>query len=345
MSDFRYQEEDIDFPPVKYSEDLKYTGHINNSCCKKFKKFIRVNLKCLIITIIILIIFIVTIIMAVKMNNQFNLESNNHEFVGGYLIFNLSNINDNEKKIDVFSFEKIGIQRNDLIANKVNNNDENMNIVIENNTIKYNYKIGNISDIDTISFIIAFKKPITSMNEMFKDNIYLNYVNLSNLITSEIKDLNSAFLNCINLKSIDFGNFNANKIESMDNTFENCSSLKAIDLSSFKVPYLKTLINTFKNCISLEYLRMDNFIFNSNVKASGIFDSINDKILLIIKEEESINYLNNSYSFISFLRNYDECTSYIENCQTCNSNYLCEACKENYTISSSKLQCIKDNNL
>ena len=287
MKDLEYQgdSEDIDFPPVKYSDDILFKDKTNHSFFNKLKRFIKLNLKCVIILLSIIITLIIAIILILFYTLRKSQKDKiiNEEWTGGFITLKLSNINEKEENITVFNYGQMELNKNDFT---VNTTQQNLRILNEGKETKYIFDLKNNPNHQDISFNITFKRPITSMNEMFKDNIYLDSINFNNLITNEIENINSAFKNCINLINVDFGNFDNNKIESMDNTFENCSSIKEIDLSSFNVPQLNSMANTFKNCKKLESLRMDNFEINSNINTTGIFDSINNKINIVIKTVE-----------------------------------------------------------
>ncbi len=346
MKDLEYQgdSEDIDFPPVKYSDDILFKDKTNHSFFNKLKRFIKLNLKCVIILLSIIITLIIAIILILFYTLRKSQKDKiiNEEWTGGFITLKLTNINQSEDNVTVFNYEKMNLTKGDFVVNENNNALENKRILEEDNIKKNIYKIKN-KEIQDISFNIRFKRPITSMNEMFKDNIYLYSINFNNLITNEIENINSAFKNCINLINVDFGNFDNNKIESMDNTFDNCSSVKKIDLSSFEFNNINSMVNTFKRCENLEYLRMDNFVFYYYINTSGIFESVNEGINLIINEEKNISYINNEYNLKKIISKGDNCTSFIPNCKICNSNYFCEKCQDNYTVSYSNLQCNLNN--
>ena len=342
MSDFNFREDDkdYDFPPVKYSGDIKFKDKTNHSLFNKLKRYIKLNSRCLLIILIIIVLIILIISIAYfysKKSKDDNKNNFKEEWTGGFITLKLTNINQSEDNVTVFNYEKMNLTKGDFVVNENNNALENKRILEEDNIKKNIYKIKN-KEIQDISFNIRFKRPITSMNEMFKDNIYLDSINFTNLITNEIENINSAFENCIMLNNIEFGNFNDNKIESMDNTFDNCSSVKKIDLSSFEFININSMFNTFKRCENLEYLRMDNFVFYSYINTSGIFESVNEGINLIINEEKNISYIRNAYNLKKIISKDENCTSLILNCKICNSNYFCEKCQDNYIVSNSNLQ-------
>ena len=266
---YRVESEDIDFPSVNYTNDIKFKDKTSNSYLNRIKRYIKLNLKCVLILLSVIIVLIVAIILISVFSTKKD-KVIDEEWNGGFLTIKLSKINQNEEKVTVFNYEQMDLSDNDFI---VNTTEKNLRVLNEGKAPKKIFEFKNDDNRQDISFNIKFKKPIKSMYEMFKDNIYLDSINLSNLITREIENLNSAFENCVNLINVDFGNFDNNKIESLDNTFENCLSIKEIDLSSFNLPKLNSMVNTFKNCKSLESLRMDNFEIDSNINISGIFDS------------------------------------------------------------------------
>ena len=101
-----------------------------------------------------------------------------------------------------------------------------------------------------------------SIQEMFKNCVSLISIDLSNLITSEIRYCRSLFQNCISLKYINLTNFDTLQVTNMNYLFYSCSSLISIDFTNFTVPRNTYLEYMFYGCNSL--ICLDLSIFNTS---------------------------------------------------------------------------------
>ena len=120
----------------------------------------------------------------------------------------------------------------------------------------FNYSTNMIS----ISFTEKFNtKYVTNLEEIFYNCISLLSVDLSKLITVNLKSTRGMFYNCQKLTFINFTNFNTSLITTMSSMFAGCSSLSSIDLSSFKTKNLENIEYMFSNCRELISLNLSNF--------------------------------------------------------------------------------------
>ena len=356
MSKIVYEEdeEDIEFPPVKFSPDLISDDERNsyeNSCLNKLPKFLQVKRNLIIFISAIVLIIIIIILIAVLASGRKKPEENNKnnettlfEWKGGYIIAKLTNPGNTNKEIIIFNNENIDIKEEDFRIEYKKENQQMRNLDDDNGSVVVNiignkFKLNKETNDESFIFEIKFKEELNTMKEMFQNNNDLLSLDLSSLKTEKINSLQSAFLNCNNLQQINLTNFNSTNIKVMDSTFENCYSLKELDLSSFDTKSLSSMAKAFKNCSHLKNLNIINFAL-SNLNTSEAFDFFGEKIFIIIN--------NDSKGFIATTNNIQiinsdvNCTENIKECITCNTNnkYMCDVCKVGYSKSEDSLECL-----
>ena len=312
---FEEDSEDIDFPPVIYSKDIKDepSKRKKKSCLNKFLRILKLK-KSLFFIVIGIIIIIIIIIIIVKLKKE---KENSGDLSGG----GGAGIDEGDGGYIIATY----IENKTIInADKRNGlNDQNYNII---DITKVNSALNNLTDNETVSienqpktFNISFTKKLKSMKEMFKDITELIDIDLSFLKTDEITNLNSTFLNCTNLENITFGNFNSSNLKFMESTFENCSSLEKLNLSSFTNNKTKSMAKAFKNCISLTEINLSNFELKEDINFRETFDFTDDFNFTIINNNVSKGNddNNNKAIYISII-----CVDYFK----CEDKYLCQIC-------------------
>ena len=73
------------------------------------------------------------------------------------------------------------------------------------------------------------------MYQMFYKCSNLKSLDLSNFITSQVKNMQSMFAFCISLEYLDISNFNTLKVTSQSQMFDNVNSLKYINLYNAQI--------------------------------------------------------------------------------------------------------------
>ena len=124
-------------------------------------------------------------------------------------------------------------------------------------TSKYSFKWGNTIE----------------LKGLFKDNIYLETIDLSKFDLSLVKDTSEMFRNCISLKNLTFGKYSTNQLMNMTGMFYNCSSLGTLDLSSFDTSNVKFMNELFNGCRSLATLTMTKFNTEKVIKMESMFQN------------------------------------------------------------------------
>lgn len=78
----------------------------------------------------------------------------------------------------------------------------------------------------------SYVKLNSESNNMFRDLLALEKIDMSRFDTSDVVNMESMYENCISLGSIDLSRFNTLEVENISNMFKNCMSLNNINLDS-----------------------------------------------------------------------------------------------------------------
>ena len=324
--------------------------------------------KCIIIIVVIIVILI--LITGIFLGIFFGLKKSQN---GGSIIVKYS-FKENDKVIDLFN--KGNLDEKDYEIKLISNNTLPIRDLSSTNNDQTTFVVAKEG---TYEFEIKFKKIITSMEGMFKNNSELKSADFSKLISKKIVNMNKLFSNCTNLEKVDFNNFEAKKLETMDNSFENCSNIVVLDLKSFVTPKLMSMDSAFKGCKNLVSLNIKNFIIDSKVRAKNIFEGCmtlidykppmnnNNKELTEgydqIKEKINTKELECEVNDIclecgseiisedfslstcqncsnKFYKSNYKCQKCMDNCLKCIDDVTCEKCFDNYEFSNDNYTCI-----
>ena len=105
----------------------------------------------------------------------------------------------------------------------------------------------------------SFKDYLTKTNNMFRDCVLLENIDLSNLNTQKVINMNGMFSGCISLTSVNLSNINTQNVSNMVYMFSGCTSLKSINLSNVSSNNVVNMNYMFQMCLSL---RKENVITN-----------------------------------------------------------------------------------
>jgi len=143
---------------------------------------------------------------------------------------------------------------------------------------------------------------------MFKECKELEYLDLSNFITSNVTDMEIMFYGCHKLKEIKgINNFNTSKVTNMNLMFSECYELEFIDLSNFNTINFTDMTDMFKGCYSLKEIKgINNFNLLNVTKKSGMFSECYElKGLDLPYSDNSFNDNLNYTNTASFRCTYD----------------------------------------
>ena len=108
---------------------------------------------------------------------------------------------------------------------KDNINENNIDIYINDNKIKFDYKYKS-NERGDIKVKFIFRNLLTITYQMFRDCKSLISIDLSSFDTTNVSNMGFMFMECSFLESIDLSSFNPANINSMVCLFYKCSSLK-----------------------------------------------------------------------------------------------------------------------
>ena len=108
-------------------------------------------------------------------------------------------------------------------------NKENTLLYLNNEKIKFNYKI-NLNKIGINKIKIISNIKLFSLASMFYNCNQINKINFIKINTNNITDMNSMFSYCENLSELDLSSFNTFNVTDMKNMFSNCKNLSKLNL-------------------------------------------------------------------------------------------------------------------
>ena len=104
------------------------------------------------------------------------------------------------------------------IESKKNINEENIEICINDNKIKFNTKYKS-NEKGEIKATFKFNKLLTNTSFMFLDCLSLKSIDLFSFNTTKVENINSMFMHCSSLISLDLSSFNKFKVNNMSQMF------------------------------------------------------------------------------------------------------------------------------
>lgn len=135
--------------------------------------------------------------------------------------------------------------------------------------------LGNLYHVESIAIKNFNSGRLNNTKLALLESDELQYLDISELDTSNVTDMTSMFNGCRKIKELDLTNFNTSKVTSMQKMFKGCTSLERIDLSNFDTSNVKTFESMFETCLSLKHLDLSSFEFCKYLSAEsykGIFD-------------------------------------------------------------------------
>lgn len=135
----------------------------------------------------------------------------------------------------------------------------------------------------------------TSASSMFAYLTNIEYLDLTNVDTSDVTNMASMFYKSSSLKEIKLSNFDTSNVTSMGRMFDNCSSLETLDLSSFVTSNVTSMVNMFYGCNSLTSLDLNSFVTTNVTTTAYMFYNCNSIT--------SINLSNADFSEIAAYSN------------------------------------------
>lgn len=120
---------------------------------------------------------------------------------------------------------------------------------------------------------VIFQKGLVAKNlgACFENFTNLEYIDFSNMDTSEVRNMSNMFKGCKSLKRLDLRSFDASKVTDMHNMFKDCESLEAINLLYFNTRSVLSMESMFEGCRSLNILELRYFNTSKVTSMSKMF--------------------------------------------------------------------------
>ena len=154
------------------------------------------------------------------------------------------------------------------------------------------------------------------MEGMFQQCNELEYLDLSNLDTSNVEDMAGMFNKCYKLKEIKgINNFDTSKITNMILMFNLCKELEYLDLSNFNTSEVNNMGWMFNECNKLKEIKgINNFDTSKVIKMTAMFQDCFELEYLDlsnfkISNDEEIGWMfNHCYNLkeIQGINNFDD---------------------------------------
>lgn len=149
----------------------------------------------------------------------------------------------------------------------------------------------------------ALPYEIVNGKSLFEDIKLVRYIDITNVITSELTNMKNMFKGCTGLEELRW-RINSKKVVDMSGLFEGCLSLSRVDLNilntskvidmsrmfastafekldlrNFDTHNVKNYVGMFEECSELEDIDISHFVFNGEIGIQGMFrwcDSIKE---------------------------------------------------------------------
>ena len=225
----------------------------------------------------------------IENNKEINIDLKENNIINSIIDYNnevnLNNIN-SEINCIYKGFENIiDLLYNDISKINPEINESNIEIFVNEDKIKFNYKyVNNMKGEIKVKF--KFKKLIENISYLFYNCSALKAVDLSSFYSNKINDMSYMFSGCYSLESINLISFKSNQLKNLSYMFSGCYSLKSIDLSSINANEVKNIEGLFNNCFSLKSVKLPKFNPKEIKDVSIMFNgcsSLNERNIIFTK--------------------------------------------------------------
>ena len=225
----------------------------------------------------------------IENNKEINIDLKENNIINSIIDYNnevnLNNIN-SEINCIYKGFENIiDLLYNDISKINPEINESNIEIFVNDDKIKFNYKyVNNMKGEIKVKF--KFKKLIENISYLFYNCSALKAVDLSSFYSNKVNDMSYMFSGCYSLESINLISFKSNQLKNLSYMFSGCYSLKSIDLSSINANEVKNVEGLFNNCFSLKSVKLPIFNPKEIKDVSIMFNgcsSLNERNIIFTK--------------------------------------------------------------
>ena len=171
----------------------------------------------------------------------------------------------------------------------------NINTSLVKNMEQLFYKCLKLTTIDRLNFDTL---SVTTMRQMFSHCESILSIN-AEFNPQNVEDMYIIFGYCYEVITINLPNFRKTNAKNIEAMFFRDYKLKYIDLSNFEVSSsVGNSNNTFNSCNSIVFIKLDSFKINLGTTIVGILNITNENVKVCIRDENTINILNNYSNFI-----------------------------------------------
>ena len=134
---------------------------------------------------------------------------------------------------------------------------------------------------------------------MFQDCNELEYLDLSNLNTSNVTDMSNMFSGCKKLKEIKgINNFNTSNVIEIEAMFQDCNEIEFLDLSKYDTSNIINMSWMFNGCMKLKEIKgINNFNTLNVTEMEAMFQDCNEIEILDLSKYDTSNLTNMSWMF------------------------------------------------
>lgn len=112
----------------------------------------------------------------------------------------------------------------------------------------------------------------TNMNSVFYNCMYIEYIPISYIDTSNVTNMSRVFSNCTQLIDLDISYFNTSNVINMDWMFAHCRKITNLDLSNFNTSKVTNMEYMFYNCENLTTLNISSFDTSNVTNINSMFN-------------------------------------------------------------------------
>ena len=208
-------------------------------------------------------------------------------------------------KKDLFATDQELMQLYNEGKKKIKFIEENINIYIDSQPIKFNYKYKTNKNIIQVKF--QFRKQLNDLSFLFSNCLCLESVDLSSFDTTNITNMNSMFDQCSTLKKVNLKYLKSNNDINMKYMFNGCLMLKSIELPDFGKIKVSGMKKMFNKCTSLESINLicfDTCNVNDMTKMFSECKSLKS-INLSSFNTSNVKDMSNMFSYCQCLKSLD----------------------------------------
>ena len=121
---------------------------------------------------------------------------------------------------------------------------------------------------------------VTSMGSLFSGCIVLQFVDVSELVTSNVIQLSNIFSNCELINNLDLSKWDISNVTSLSGVFSHCRSLSNLKVSNWDTSNVTNVSGTFENCNSLKSLDISGWDLSKVTNITRFLGYYSDNIYL-----------------------------------------------------------------